>query len=118
MLSSNKPPWGLIRGGLICKNDLLGGGLFEGAYSEVGAYSSVRYQQFELLSLSEHTSMSVPSGNDTNALCFSKVKLIALFPVPIRLDKALTIPRRRCRYHPKALPYHLEHPGSIAAAMT
>ena len=23
-------PWGLIRGGLTCKNDFLGGGLFEG----------------------------------------------------------------------------------------
>ena len=27
MLPSNKPPWGLSRGGLICKNDILGGGL-------------------------------------------------------------------------------------------
>ena len=26
----NKPPWGLIRVGLICKNDFLGGDLFEG----------------------------------------------------------------------------------------
>ena len=30
MLPSNKRPWGLIRGGLICKNDFLGGGLLEG----------------------------------------------------------------------------------------
>ena len=30
MFPSNKPPWGLIRGGLVWKNDFLGGGLFEG----------------------------------------------------------------------------------------
>ena len=35
--SSNKPP------GLICKNEIFGGGLFSGggAYSSVGAYSRI-----------------------------------------------------------------------------
>ena len=30
MFPLNKTLWGLIRGGRICKNDFLGGGLFEG----------------------------------------------------------------------------------------
>ena len=30
MLPSNKPPWGLIQGGLICKNDFFRWGLIRG----------------------------------------------------------------------------------------
>ena len=37
MLSSNKALWGLVQGVLISKNYVSGGGLFERAYTEVGA---------------------------------------------------------------------------------
>ena len=36
------PPWGLIRGELICKNDFFRWGLIRGGtYSEMGAYSRI-----------------------------------------------------------------------------
>ena len=35
------PHGGLFKGGLICKNDFLGGAYSRGAYSEVGTYSRI-----------------------------------------------------------------------------
>ena len=45
MFHSNEPPRGLIRGGgLICKNDFLGGGLFEGGlFERRGLFEDLRY---------------------------------------------------------------------------
>ena len=43
MLPSNKPPCGLIRG-VFCKNEFLGGGLFEGGLFERGGlFEDLRY---------------------------------------------------------------------------
>ena len=58
MLSSNKPPWGLIRGGLICKNGFLDGGLFEGCLFECGGLVE------DLLYNSKHKQQEVKQSQD------------------------------------------------------
>ncbi len=91
--SSNNSPWGLIRGGaylqklilswglvreegLICKNEFLSGGLFEGrAYSEVGASSSIYGKGIDFLIIGKN---SIKNGPNFLLLALFQVKLDAI----------------------------------------
>ena len=73
MLPSNKPPWELILGGLICKNDILGGGLLGG----VGLFEDLRYVEIRMyIDLPIHNKEWVVLNFGKNILAFDFSEIV------------------------------------------